>query len=470
MRTIGTVRRNPNATLAGGSLSRSSTVLPEREQGGSLADKPLVQGWLEDERGNRVDPKTIGIRHAPGRPPKPGGAQSPAERKQRQRQRERDWSWLPFDLHADADYLVMENPEDDKRFDFKHCTVITGRELLDELEAHKKAHGDNRRLCLPDGVDPASVPADFPLDTQFSVEFADATPALVLVYPERIRYFIPDIRQKSVNEVLAGKGVWSLNDGRFLKEAPVGLGLLFTGWGHKRGYNRRTSNFEPELEETAAVHGAYQDPDVDPETLEFDEKRDESDSVDSQLEETIETGIPLQDTDTLAPENIAFDGEDTDDAESAEPGPLTCNLCHTTLEDDRQQAIAHIQTMHPKEYQRLRRGTAEWMRKQRKEERQRKRRLEDKHKHCHEDHERMLTSMLEQHGPGVYHCEKCDALLCQHRHAAMCEVKAKDAEARRNAISDAQDRRSFKIGPFYCDICQGVIFVTPFEITLHPSV
>lgn len=352
-------------------------------------------------------------KHPGGRPLLPNGAKSDVERKRKEREHKKEWAWLPFEIISDANYLVMESRANDQElFDFEHCAVITGRQLRAELETQREMQGDFGRTQLED------------------------LPAVVIIYQDHVRYFIPDIRQKTVDEVLAGKGGWSLNGGRFMKDAPEGLGLLLTGWGHKKGYQPGKSESEPELE------------DVEARTA-WAPKASRAEAAETELENVVDSGVPLQD----------------DANETGSDDEIKCKLCDTVLENNYQQAVDHLQENHPKEYQQLRRAIADWQREQKTDAK----RHEERRKRCREDHERMLMSVLEQYGPGAYHCVKCDVLLCQHRHPAMTEAKFKDGEARRNAIETVDDRRSFKIGPFYCDICHTVLSVTPFEVTTRPT-
>lgn len=50
------MRRNTTTRLSGSNLSRTSTVLPERDVAGEIIGSPhREQGWIEDEHGNPVD-------------------------------------------------------------------------------------------------------------------------------------------------------------------------------------------------------------------------------------------------------------------------------------------------------------------------------------------------------------------------------------------------------------------------------
>lgn len=77
-----------------------------------------------------------------GRPPKPGGAQSAAERKRRQRQRQHDWSWLPF-----------PDPFDDE--------ILIGKSNQLVLQHNGQWVNIKAILPLPDGAKPPVAPAGF---------------------------------------------------------------------------------------------------------------------------------------------------------------------------------------------------------------------------------------------------------------------------------------------------------------------
>src|SRR5207302_9948974 len=156
-----------------------------------------------------------------GRPAKPEGAQTPAERKRRQRQRKEDWVWLPFPIIPHSPYLIIEaSPEDEvPSFDLQHARTIIGYELQRMMDAHCKTYPDQKHFMEQ------SRPLRYETEK-------NKTAVLVLEYPDdRICYIAPMYTTPPTSEsVLAGRGFGSLNRGLFLAEAPKGKGKVVSGW------------------------------------------------------------------------------------------------------------------------------------------------------------------------------------------------------------------------------------------------
>jgi hypothetical protein len=481
-RTKNAPRKNPNATLAGG-LPRRDTALPERDAAGQIIDyeerinelPSITAPVMTPEFGEQLRAyfqqavKTCGLsaRSAAeqyrnivaalrlklrGRFPT-FEPQRPAERQKHQRERKKKYAWLPFELLSDDDYLVMERPRDFDAplFDFRpdRFQILTGMQLRTELEAHSKAYGYPQ---IPEGVGAGSI-----IGAQFDTQFADEIPTVVLVYPDHIRYFIPDIRNDySEADVLAGKGGWSLNQGILLKQAPHGLGKLISGWREHGLSDKSGFGFEDMVnacrEDFANFNDGQRETGEPEDAKPYESEQGFADVVDRQHSEETE------------PDDLSSTiwAKAQREIEALQP---TCKLCHKVLEYDPRLAIAHLETEHPEEYGQLRREISKWIRTQRKEDEQRKQRLAEKQKHCRENHERMLVGQLEQHQQGPFYCGKCGTELCRHQHMKMIEEELQRREAYIISLpyQEHKDARKAREKTISCPICHKYIYVTQYE-------
>lgn len=442
------MRKNPNATLAGG-LARTQTAheldvagevigSPERDAGRIVdadnnpaalppsSESPTAEfverlkNWAS-RMASLMPAKVseildlLGVKHA-GRPPKPEGAQTTAERKRKQRGFEKDFDWVPFPVLAQKQYLVIETSSEDELplFDTTRAAVISGSELRAEMAAHHTTYPQPKpsRSDVP--------PVHY---TEGLIRFVDDTPALVLEYPDtdRVRYFIPDIRiPVTIDDVHRGMGSWSLNRGKYLTDAPHGVGELITGWGHKKGFSVASGTKsweEPEFEDV--VDGYHHD--------EWQYDDDESEQQDEQPK---------------------------------------CNLCQTVIEDGYEQVIKHLEEHHPAEYQQVQRAAAERLGKQRKAEKQRERRLAARQKRCREDHDAMFKRLLEKdRRPSWYLCGTCGAPLCLGQHTKMVEEELTRRTAQLTNLSylDHHDAIKKRPKPIYCEFCHKAIYVVDYE-------
>lgn len=371
-----------------------------------------------------------------GRPPKLGGPQTAAQRKQHQRGFEKDFGWVAeqlFPIITRDNYLVIETSHDDELplFDLRRATIISGAALRAEMEAHHK-----------DYPDPKEPPAggSFIHRTEKIRGFADGMNALVLEYPDHVRSFVPDIRiPTSVDDVLRGIGGSSLNNGRFIKNAPAGTGRLFYA-ALKLDPYRENKHGGASLEEIS------------------DMLRGELVVGADGIHRQVGTGEDI--------------GDYVEDPTSHEPA---CPYCHVALEVlgdaegyDLGPALAHLSSFHSEEpeYQQLREAAAEHLKKVQRAEKQRERRLKKKQKRCREDHDVMFARRLKVNkSPSWYVCGECGANLCQGLHAKLVEEELAKRTAYLASLSYQEHRDAIKEQPkpVYCRYCHAPIFKTDYE-------
>ena len=437
------MRRNPSTTLAGSGLARTTTALPERDMAGEIIGSADREGgWIEDEKGNRTKlPKRR------GRPRT--GAQTDAERKRKQRQREKDWDWLPFSIISHAGYLIIEaSPEDEMPlFDIHRAHIVMGYELQRMMDAHHKDY--------PGRKAPAGQPYH---GTEFETELGEVK-VLVLQYPDKTLYIAPAYETPpTTDDVLAGGGLGSLNRGIFLTDAPKGKGKPITGWGHKKGYNKNTSESEPELGDVSA----------DEFTNEDDDDNGPADNpgrwADDQPETKPTEIRPYVFVQEELDEAVEKNDQDNDENESADA--LKCRICQEVLEGDDNDStllFKHLEERHLDEYRRICQMMAYHFEKELEAEKKREQRRLEKQNRCREDHEGMFARQLKTRGPGAYFCE-CGVPLCQGTHVKQVEEVLTERAAYRDTLSSQQrlDASKRKPAPIYCKYCRLSILVTDY--------
>jgi hypothetical protein len=483
------VRKNLNAQLAGGSLSRTSTALPELDVAGEVIGSPEREpGRIVDEKGNKymedgqlAEPITsefverlkeyfqmcvekcrwrseqaadalagllslLGVKRR-GRRPKPEGAQTAAERKRKQRQREKDWDWLPFPIIAHAGYLVIEaSPEDGMPvFDNRRAHVVIGFELQPIMDAHHKDYPHHREFT-PGQLDP-----------EFWTDLGEVK-TVVLRYPDKIIYIAAATdKPPAIDDVLRGKGFSSLNRGMFLTKAPHGKGKLVTGWGHKKGYNDNTSEFQPELDDVGDFYAdEFASDDDDQGAADNPGRFDDAPEPEQELDEVVEKDDEDSDKDESNPD------ETTDE--------LKCKICKEVLEgedDDDTLLMKHLKERHPNEYRRILVTMDKDWHKQQEAEKKRLRRQLEKQTRCTNDHDGMFARRLKATGADAYFCGGCGAPLCRSTHIGqVVEVFAeRAAERAKLSYLDQRAASKRKPAPIYCKYCHEPIYVTDYGAT-----
>jgi hypothetical protein len=401
-----------------------------------------------------------------GRPKKREGPQTAAQRKQKQRQREKDWAWLPFPIIAHAGYLVIESDNPLSAFDTRRAQVVIGFELQQMMDAHHKDYpGPDLKTYGPETAG---------RQTEFYTDMGEVENVVVLKYPDKVVYILPAVEEPpSTADVLAA----ALNRGMFLTDAPSGKGKLVTGWGHKKGYDKNKSAFEPGLDDAGDF---YAD--------EFaNENDDNDDSPSAQPGEfadpdkrELDFGNPgrrklfedpsnpkLRDPNELDEAAEKYHQDNPED-ESAAREPK-CRICKEVLEEDDEDSddtllMKHLKGRHPDEYQRICAMLEESWHKEQRTKQNRLRRTLEKQKHCRDDHDGMFTRALQKFGPGAYFCD-CGAPLCKGTHVKQIaeELTERDAQRARLSNEERKDTSKRKPAPIYCKYCRKAIWTIEYD-------
>ncbi len=475
------MRKNPNATLAGG-LPRTQTAheldvadevigSPQREAGriidaeGSPASLPpstepvtpdfierlkdyfkmCVEKcqWRSEQAADALAGllSLLGVKRR-GRRPKPEGAQTAAERKRKQRQREKDWDWLPFPIISHAGYLVIEaSPEDEMPvFDNRRAHVVIGFELQPIMDAHHKDYPHHREFT-PGQLDP-----------EFWTDLGEVK-TVVLRYPDKIIYIAAATEKPpAIDDVLQGKGLSSLNRGMFLAKAPHGKGKLVTGWGHKKGFNNTS---ESELDDVGDFYAdEFTSDDADQGAADNPGRFDDEPEPEQELDEVVEKDDEDNDKDESNPDEFKDE--------------LKCKICKEVLDgedDDSTLFMKHLKERHPDEYRRILVTMDKEWHKQQEAEKKRLRRQLEKQTRCTNDHDGMFARRLKATGADAYFCGGCGAPLCRSTHTGqVVEVFAeRAAERAKLSYLEHRDAGKRKPAPIYCKYCHEPIYVTDYE-------
>jgi hypothetical protein len=321
-----------------------------------------------------------------GRPVKPEGAQTAAERQSKHRQREKDWGWLRFPIIPHAGYLVMEASLTDPApaFDARHGThIMIGFELQQMMDAHHREYPGQK--YKPDEWRPG-------METEYHTILGEADDVLALEYPDKVVYIVPALEKPSgTADVLAA----TLNRGMFLTDAPSGKGKLVTGWGQKKGYDKNRSAFEPGLDDVGDFYADEfanenddndDSPSAQPGEFADPDKR-ELDFGNPDRRKLFEdpTNPKLRDPNELDEAVEKYEQDNRED-ESADGEPK-CRICKEVLEGDDEESddtllMKHLKDRHLDEYQRICAMWEESWRKERTKKQNRLRRLLEKQKYC----------------------------------------------------------------------------------------
>jgi hypothetical protein len=472
------MKKNPNTTLAGSGLPRTDTALPERDANGQIIDYqeridelPLVTApptspeftkqlkaffkqavktcglsarSASEQYRNIVSALGLKLR---GRPPKPEGAQTSAERQHRHRQHKIDWGWLPFPILPHAGYMVIDtSPEDEMpSFDIHRARIVVGCELQRMLEDHRRAYPD------PKSSEDRGL--------RFETELNGVT-VLRLDYPDdRISYIAPMYETPPTSEsVLAGRGLGSLNRGLFMKQAPKGKGKVVSGW-RQTGYDTNTAEREaPSVDEDFSNY-ANEFANEDDDNGAADNPGKWADQPEDKAEEVRPYEFRRRELDETVEEYRQ--DQDRDNDEDTDTDVLKCRICQEVLEgnsDDDALLFKHLEERHPDEYRRICRIMAEQFDKARAAEKKHERRLLEKQKHCLNDHDGMLAA----HGPDAF-CE-CGFPLCRGTHVKQAEEKIAERNAYRSTLSSQErlDASKRKEPTIYCKYCHKTLDSTDY--------
>lgn len=395
---------------------------------------------------NRYVQSIIDIFPKRGRPPLPQGARTSAQRvrgfrqrKKEQEQREKAWAGMPFPApyqFPQSPYFVIETAPDEPLllFDQNRARIVLGYELQQTLDAH---HNDYPGQKAP--TDQPWLMHQFPYRTEYWTDLVDVK-TVVIQYPDKILYITPMLLEgSSIADTLAGKASSSLNRGLFLTGAPHGLGRLISGWGHKKGYNKRISEWQPELEEVDGYFN-YEEQSAKMGFADFIEKFGATNESSERKCKLCGQIFPAPEDDLLG----------------------SSLLSRSALYDA--VLFQHLEEHHPDEFKSFHSALLTEYEKIRKREDQRLRRQMEKQARCTNNHAEMFERQLKRSGPDAYYCE-CGSPLCIDTHIQQIKETLEKRTAKYAGMSyqDRADAMKTYPKPIRCEYCSNYIYTTEYE-------